>query len=550
MRTYSQVLFLLLFQFPIYFTAFAQCTGWAKTASGEKENSAWGITLDEQKNSYVAGFYNGPTTFGNLTVNDSGLFVIKNDSLGNQLWVKTFPGSFYEIFSFINYTAEGVYLATTFDSSATFGSTILTTSGNYGIAAVKLNTAGNVQWAETFSCTGYSYTYGIRNTASGKVLITGRYNGTLTMGSYTLPAPVSGYCIYLAELDETNGEVIWATSSKVQDDFNNGRGYAIRTDLLGNIILSGYYANILKFENVSLDNSDNPFSYAPFVAKFDSNGTCLWIQGGIGPVSFNNVYGLTTDSLNNVYFSCPLDSTLSFSGQIFDPENGNFVIGKYDESGDLIWAKQWGSHIKDSISLAIALHINQNSTLTAYGWGVNEMIFDQDTLKSAGSSDIFAADFDLNGNYLSSFITGNINTENFYDAAFDDQDHAYVAGYFFGDTTTLGNFGLHGDAVTDTLQHSNIFVWKNCEGIATFLQPVDEKQPTIFPNPSDGLFYISGINQPTSATFLILDISGRMVMQGKIQDHKAIDLSGFPSGIYLLKISEENISFQFKFLRQ
>lgn len=99
MRAYLKIIFIPLFQFPLCITAFAQCTGWANTASGEHDNSALGITLDEQNNSYVAGFYNGPTTFGNITANDSGLFVIKYDSVGNQLRVKHFMVLSLEFFT-------------------------------------------------------------------------------------------------------------------------------------------------------------------------------------------------------------------------------------------------------------------------------------------------------------------------------------------------------------------------------------------------------------------------------------------------------------------
>ena len=538
---------ILILNFISLLNANSQCTGWANTASGTSSNTSWGITLDEQNNSYVAGFCIGPITFGNTVVNDTGLFVIKYDSLGAQQWVKSFPGDYSNIFSFLNYSHDGVFLIATFYSSVTFGATTLTTPGYSGIAVVKFNTDGEVQWAKTFSGTSTSYGYGIRNTASGKVLITGRYKGTLTMGSTTLTGPASGYCIYLSELDAANGNVLWAKSSTVQANYNGGRGYAIRTDGNHNILLSGYYENILQFGNQSLSNSGYASSFAPFVSKFDSSGNCQWIRGGTGPAIFDNAYGLATDSLNNVYFSCPLDTTLTFSGQSFNPVNGAFVIGKYDASGNSLWTKQWGSHITDSISLAVSLHINHNNTLTAYGWGENELIFNQDTLTSAGSADIFSADFDEDGNYLSSFITGNIHSETFYEVAYDNQDHAYVTGNFGDDTTTLGNFGLPGDAITDSLEHSNIFVWKNCTGVGTVIPQAPETSLTIYPNPSDGLFFIEGID---GAQYIIYDITGRIVKQGRVQAHQAIDLSNAAPGIYVMKFFNGGKTSLLKLIRE
>src|SRR6185503_3680644 len=102
------------------------------------------------------------------------------------------------------------------------------------------------------------------------------------------------YCIYLAKLDAANGDAECAKSSVVQTT-NSGRGYAIRTDAGGNILLSGYYAHILSFGNQSLNISTNSSSLAPYVAKFDSTGSSLWVKGGTGPFIFDNVYGLETD---------------------------------------------------------------------------------------------------------------------------------------------------------------------------------------------------------------------------------------------------------------
>ncbi|MBA3649460.1 MAG: T9SS type A sorting domain-containing protein [Chitinophagales bacterium] len=551
MKKQDITLLVMLLHMIFILTAAAQCTGWANTASGVNSNTAYGITLDEENNSYVAGYYNGPTTFGNITLNDNGMYVVKYDSLGSQLWVKAFPGSFFGFPASINYSNAALFFVTTFISSATFGNITLNTAGYYGIAVVKLNTDGDVLWAKTFSGTATSLGYGIYNTSSGKVLITGKYKGTLTMGSYTLTgsAVLNGeYNIYISDLDDSSGDVLWAQSSVVQANFNNGRGYAIRTDIQGNIVLSGYYSNILQFGNQTLNNSGDLYAYAPYVAKFDSNGTCLWINGGIGPATFDNVYALTTDSLSNIYFGCPIDTTTIFSGETFHPEKGNFVIGKYNSSGALLWAKQWGSHVTDSTSLVTVLHLNRNGTLTAYGWGRNEMIFDQDTLTSVGGEDIFSANFDTNGNYLSSFITGGIYGEFFHAAAFDEYDHAYIAGSFFGNTTTLGDFSLHGEAPVDSNFFVNIFVWKNCPaGIGTTVQTVQENQITVFPNPSNGLFFIAGVHEET---YLIRNIEGTVISQGKISDHEAIDLSGIASGIYLLSLIDKNFMYQTKIFIQ
>ncbi|MCQ2286077.1 MAG: N-acetylmuramoyl-L-alanine amidase [Bacteroidales bacterium] len=55
----------------------------------------------------------------------------------------------------------------------------------------------------------------------------------------------------------------------------------------------------------------------------------------------------------------------------------------------------------------------------------------------------------------------------------------------------------------------------------------------VFPNPSKGLFSISGLNAGVS--YQIFNIEGRMVKQGVIRKHSIIDISECPNGYYILR---------------
>ncbi|HYV90553.1 MAG TPA: T9SS type A sorting domain-containing protein [Chitinophagales bacterium] len=536
MTSFRLLLAFTVINFLFLNAARSQCAGFAHTG-GPNNDNAWGITLDDAANSYSAGYYYGPSLFGNYTANDTGLFLIKYDSIGTFQWVKTFEGTFGGVFSFLNYSHGAIFLNVTFSGTVTFDNYILTGNaiGN-SIAIIKFDLDGNVQWARTFSCTNISYGYGIWNTAAGDPLITGRYRGTLTMGGTTLTGPSSGYGIYLAKLDADNGSVIWATSSAAQNTYLS-RGYVIRTDGSGNILLSGYYAYILSFGNQTLDNSAYTSSAPPFVAKFDSNGTALWIRGGTGDIAFfTNAYGLETDSLNNIYFSSPLSSSGNFSGTTVHPDDGTFIIGKYDASGNLLWLKQFGTHDSLITCLSFSLHINNNQTLTAYGWGLDKLYFGTDTLTCAGGEDLFSVDLDQDGSYLSSFLTGGIYNEGSYDAAYDHQDHAYVAGAFYGDSTTLGDFKLTGDSGT----YGNYFVWKNCAApIGNGVSPVSAINVSVSPNPSHGLFFVKGISDPNTM-IEVYDLEGRNIWNGKANAEAFIDLGAAPGGVYAVKIISGN----------
>ncbi|MEO5673073.1 MAG: T9SS type A sorting domain-containing protein [Chitinophagales bacterium] len=466
-------------------SVFAQCTGWA---NGGTNSYAWNITLDNEDNSYTAGNYQGPALIGNLSLADTGIFVIKYDSLGQLIWTKNFPCKDYGVFAPIHFSNNRIYLGFGFYDSVTLGNYTLTGNSTFpSIAVACLDPDGQVMWARTFACTNASFLYALWNNSSGRVLISGRYKGSLTMDGVTLEGPpVSGYCVYLTELDQQTGDVMWAKSSAIQPLISFERGYIIRTDAANDILLGGYYKHKITFDNLTLDNSSNgSYTYVPYIAKFDSSGNAVWLKGGTGPVGYANVYALETDAENNVYFSTIFDSTATIFGVPLDSHDGNIVIGKCSKSGDLLWLTQVGSHIPDTTSVCVSLHLNNDNTLTAFGWGYYQLIFDNDTLNSAGASDIFVCSLDTHGNYLSSYITGYINSESFYDAAFDENDHAYISGVYSGDTATLGSFGLHNNAVIDSFYLGNSFVWKNCPpGLSNNMITHDREVAfSVFPNP-------------------------------------------------------------------
>ena len=69
----------------------------------------------------------------------------------------------------------------------------------------------------------------------------------------------------------------------------------------------------------------------------------------------------------------------------------------------------------------------------------------------------------------------------------------------------------------------------------------------VFPNPTKGLFTVSvgKIESPEKVKIVILTMNGQVVLKEKVtltglKFEKQIDLSGYPSGMYLLQITSKN----------
>ncbi|MGE0634993.1 MAG: T9SS type A sorting domain-containing protein [Bacteroidia bacterium] len=82
-----------------------------------------------------------------------------------------------------------------------------------------------------------------------------------------------------------------------------------------------------------------------------------------------------------------------------------------------------------------------------------------------------------------------------------------------------------------------IQIWDECFPIIG-INEVDQIQPSIFPNPNNGVFTVllSELIQGTSLQ--IADITGQVIMQSSLNSYQSsIDISGYSSGIYIVQVN-------------
>jgi len=211
---------------------------WANQAMGTYSNYGNDIAVDANGNSYVTGYFWGNATFGTTTLTSSGqydIFVAKMDSNGNWLWAKQAGGISEDNGRSIAVDANGnSYVTGRFASSATFGATTLTSSGQYDIFVAKMDINGNWLWAKQAGGTSYDYGLGIAVDANGNSYVTGYFKSTATFGTTTLTS--SGYeDIFVAKLN-SSGNWLWAKQAGgTSSDYTND----IAVDANGNIYVTG-----------------------------------------------------------------------------------------------------------------------------------------------------------------------------------------------------------------------------------------------------------------------------------------------------------------------
>ncbi|MBL4752230.1 MAG: SBBP repeat-containing protein [Flavobacteriales bacterium] len=163
---------------------------WAKSIGGPNYDYVQSISTDAFGNVYIAGDFEGTSDFDpsgmtfNLTSNGfDDFFIQKLDANGNFKWAKSIGGTNYDGSKSITTDASGsAYITGFYQGTIDFdpnGTTFnLTSNGLTEIFVLKLDALGNFVWAESIGGASSESGFSIATNSSGKVYITGRFEGT------------------------------------------------------------------------------------------------------------------------------------------------------------------------------------------------------------------------------------------------------------------------------------------------------------------------------------------------------------------------------------
>ena len=412
---------------------------WAINAGGIGTDEAGeGISVDENGNSYVAGYFMETATFGATTLTSSGsydIFVAKTDANGNWQWAKQAGGTDFDMGYAIGIDANGnSYVIGHFSGTAYFGADSLTSSGSDDIFVAKIDADGNWQWAKRAGGIESDYGHGISVDENGNSYVTGDFQETADFGTFTLTS--SGYKdVFVAKLD-ADGNWQWVKqASGISGDYC----YAISVDESGNSYVTGGFQDTLTVGMTTLITH-----YAPdiFVAKLDANGNWLWAkQAGDDSYFPDFGYGISVDANGNAYVTGYFMASATF-GPFALTSSGNYdndvFVVKLDTDGNWQWAKNAGGNSYDE-GKGIIVDENGNSYFTGLFSGT--ATFGPTTLTCSGVIDIFVAKMDTDGNCQWAKQAGGIGNDQGNGISIDANGNSYVTGKF-RETATFGATSL------------------------------------------------------------------------------------------------------------
>ncbi|MCB0567342.1 MAG: SBBP repeat-containing protein, partial [Phaeodactylibacter sp.] len=410
-----------------------------RQSGGGGDDRGNAITTDAAGNVYATGIFDGTATFGSTTLTSVGsrdVFVVKYDAAGTVLWARQGGGNGFDPGLGIATDAAGnVYATGSFDDTATFGSTTITSAGSRDVFVVKYHADGTLLWIRRGGGAESDRGYAITTDVAGNVYVTGSIEGTATFGSITLTS-AGNEDVFVVKY-HADGTVLWAQKGGGAE---RDRGAGITTDVAGNVYATGSIEGTATFGNTTLTSAG---SNDVFVVKYDAEGTVLWAQQN-GGESDDFGAGITTDLAGNVYTTGFFKTVASFGNALLtsadhpscdsaDCQTYDVFVVKYDAAGTVLWAQRGGG-AGDDFGKGITTDTADNIYITGFFEGT--ATFGSTPLTSAGSRDVFFVKYDAEGTMLSSRKDGGAQDDGGYGiTANDAAGNVYVTGEFQGGAT-------------------------------------------------------------------------------------------------------------------
>lgn len=516
--------------------SFAQAPNyaWGKSSSGSSAEDSRSVTTDASGNIIVTGFFQsatinfGTTTFNNAASGYYDFFMVKYDQNGNVLWAMTNGGSFSDqIYGCTTDADNNVIVAGSFSSSSlTFGTTVLTNSGQSDLFITKFDSAGNVLWAVSTPGANDERVTGCSADGSGNIIVTGFYSdSTITFGSTVLTNSGPSADVFTLKLDP-GGNVVWAKSvGGFYDDYS--RSCSANTN--GEIVISGNYNS--PSMNAGSSVLTNAGGSDAFIIRYDSNGNQLWANTA-GGSSQDYSYSCSIDASGNAYASGNFANSITFGTTVFNTIGMADVFAvKYDINGNIVWARSAGGTNSESCN-ACTNDASGNLYLTG-AFGSATIYFGNTGINTTGANDMFVAKYDSSGNFLWAKNTGGFGDDYAYGIDVDPSGRVVMSGVFNSPSVVIGSSTLFNSGGFDML-------------VVKFQAPVsgiddvteNSHRAFLYPNPAQGYFIFSLDAVYKNTELTISDLTGKLIYTANYRDQKVVGVntSGLKAGNYIVKI--------------
>lgn len=291
---------------------------------------------------YMSGVYFGTNWLGTTALPptiESSLYIVRFDSAGNVVWVRTFGGTNSQFQSYHQLVADpagNVTISALGNNLVNFGTTNLVLNGQKGVLA-QYDASGNIRWIQQSSGWVDYMTY-----SDGRIYASMGGGETNYIGGLT---NTSDRQFTLVALNATNGQALWLRgigSAQGQGTLGDTPGVAVSgTNVF--VVGSGAGSNAV-FGPFTVSW---PVSVGQYFARYDTNGTALSATafGGESVIPWTTV----ADAAGNVYVGGDFDGYATFGNKIIGGAHLDTIqqgyafsqnfVAKFDRNGNNLWVR-------------------------------------------------------------------------------------------------------------------------------------------------------------------------------------------------------------------
>tara|TARA_R110002049_G_scaffold65035_1_gene170979 strand:+ start:117987 stop:120212 length:2226 start_codon:yes stop_codon:yes gene_type:complete len=505
---------------------------WAKTIGNNACGSAISLTIDSSDNTYITGYYSGTVDFdpGASTTNlsssgGSDIFILKLDSNGNFIWAKSFQeisnGTYGYTSKCITTDIWGnIYITGSYSGTVDFDpgeeTTSFTTTALSDIFIVKLDTAGNLLWANSMGTDNPSYYSGgasIITDTSGNVYTIGDFQGTIDFDSSSGVnniTTIGDSDAFVQKLD-TSGNFIWASSFGGSGTWC--RAYSIINDSSNNLYLTGGFAGTVDLNpTANTENHTSAGNRDIFIQKLSqtTQESTIWTSNSDDYTNFT-----ATNSDGDAFTWETENGNIAAKGLI---TNTSFFSKSYDATA--------GNLTPDNLLITPTGAINVPSNVSSISFKLNV---------EASSSERPAEHFAV---YVFDEAIGQ---------SFDTKIHE--------ETLTVGGTGSAKDIIAsiptsfagktigiiirhyNTIGQDKLYVDDfevNYEASTLSVKEKNNQNLSLYPNPTKDNIHL---NTTQESLFVLTNINGQVLINGTLdKGENTINLAEFQNGLYFLNI--------------
>ena len=438
-----------------------------KRIGGLAEQMANSITLDNDLNIYIAGYFQGDKVDfdpgpGVIILPQSrkkDIFFAKYDNNGNYLFAKPVSGIDDEDAAGLavdkdkNILITGYFKSGITDFDPGTGTVYLHINGTADIYFAKYDSLGNYVFAYSIGGKGADYGNDITTDAAGNIFITGQFWGVSGYYADFDPAPgamhqayrVSNgyYDIYVAKYTPDGSYIFANTTGSITDD----AGRKLQTDAAGNVYVTGTFSGRAVDFNTG-DTLSASGGNDIFFAKYDGTGNYIYTRQVSGLKDENAAAILVYENGKVLLAGSFVDSVIidAVSGKkVFSKGLENSFLAAYNAGGNFTAVNCPGVYRSFKLETTVS-RIAHDKERNIYVTGQFEGIMDFDPgpgtwyltsssdagklSNSSYSDDIFFAKYAADGKLIFAKNISGPYGEYPSSIALDDENNIYLCGYF------------------------------------------------------------------------------------------------------------------------